>query len=332
MFGGQDVGPVFQQLRRQARGQGGQRQQFCQRLGAGRQCQIGLPDQQAQGVQLGAALQPQLGDQGAGLLPQQFHLDEIEARGRSHLHPAGKHAPRFGAGGQGLFGEVNPPVQLAHGQPAIGHLGHQQQVGGALAFGAGPVAVQGRFVHAAHAAPHIQFPAGEAHAQLVLAGDHRLAADIQIPRHLRPLRFQSQTHGGAAFGPGNAVGRAGLCHLQHGGLQVAVAVQGLFDQHLQFGVAEVIAPGQLAHIAGLRRAAVCKLCGQGGGWTLVHRGQAGAAGQGQAAYQGHQRGQAAGQQGRQAIAAGGGGTAVLCAKGREVVHGSNQSNNRLVGI
>ncbi len=27
----------------------------------------------------------------------------------------------------------------------------------------------------------------KAHAQLVLAGDHRLAADIQIPRHLRPL-------------------------------------------------------------------------------------------------------------------------------------------------
>ncbi|MNQ51168.1 hypothetical protein D3C85_651380 [compost metagenome] len=268
--------------------------------------------QQFQRVGLGGAGLLQLRAQRLGLLPQRFHLRQVQFRYGAHFEAAAEYAQRFRARFDRFAGEFQPLVQFAQRQVAVGDLGDQAQGGGARGGLRGQVVLQRGLVQAAHAAPEVQLPARHADAHLVLAGDLRLAREVQVARYAAACAVRLGAEGGELVRALYAVQRARLFDPQQGGAQVAVVVQRGGDQSLQRRVGEIGLPRDAGRDTGLRGGLAGRLRGGlvgglsgGSGPGLSGLGVAGGHRQGGALVVGRERRAARGQQRRQ----GGGGKA-----------------------
>ena len=184
----------------------------------------------------------QLRTQRLRLRQQRLHLRQIEPRGCADFEAAREDALRFLARGDGAAGQRDALVEFAQYQVAIGDLGDQRQLEGARGGIGAEIALECGVLKAAHAAPEIKLPGVRPKSDLVLAGGHRLAADVEVAGHARAAHVRRDADGGPALGALDAVCRFGFPDAQHGRAQVAVVLQRLREQRLQARIGELSSP------------------------------------------------------------------------------------------
>lgn len=241
VFGGDDVGPIGQQVRRQP-GRQVAHDAVVVQAGARQRLRQWLAGQQFQRMGLRGAGLFQVGAKRARLLPERLDLGQVQLRDRAHLVAPAEDAQRLLARGDGCARQRQPLIQFAQRQVAVGHLRDQAQRGGFGGGVRGQVVFQRGVLEAAHAAPEVQFPGRHAHADLVLAGHLRLAGEVQVAGRAAAAAVRLRADRGELVGALDAVEGPRFLDPQQRRAQVAVVRQGVADQALQHGIGEVAAP------------------------------------------------------------------------------------------
>ena len=245
LLGLANVGPLRQQVRRQAGRHGGQVGRVAQSL-AGAQAGEhvrwqGLAQQQHQGVLVQGALALLLRQRGARSLGQRDGLAVVQLGRHARVETQLGQLDRLFTGLQRVARNLQ---QLLVGQqriPAAGHGGHQAGLRGAASFLGRQVLGQGGFLQAADAAEEVQLPRGDGQADLV-------AVDV-LGARARGVRgaagVDACTDRRELVGARDPVLGLGALDVERGHAQVTVVVQRGANQLLQACVLEEILPGQL---------------------------------------------------------------------------------------
>ena len=245
MLGGDDVRSQGQEFGRQAGRQGLGQWQFLQGKTAWRQFK-GRADQQRQGVDLRRTCLFELRHQGRSLLPEEFHLRQIQLRTGPQFGAPPENAQRFGAAFLCQPGQLQAFVTFAQRQIGIGNLRDQTHRGGMTGGIGRQIILQRRFVQMGNTAPEVDFPRSKADTGLILAVNPRTARHAQAFRHAGTIGRHAGRDGRQAVGTLDAIGGAGFLNAQEGAPEITAVGQRLADQAAQFGISKMALPAKAA--------------------------------------------------------------------------------------
>ena len=175
---------------------------------------------------------------GAGRLGEAFGLVVVEFGRHTVVQPQLGQLDGFLAGGQGAARDGQQLLVGQQGVPAVGHGGHQADLGALAGFLGGQVLGQGLLLQGRDTAEEVDFPGR--HGQAHLEGVGVLAAGVG----LAGTRGHA-VHNRVLAGAGDLELGPGLLDVEHRHPQVAVVFQRDGDQLLQARVGEVVLPGQV---------------------------------------------------------------------------------------
>ena len=244
VLGGDDIGPLLEEIRRQAHGQVGQDRVVVQVRSLRKPRRL-RSDEQRERVRLRGARLFELRAERLRLREQSFDLRHVEARRSADLEAAREDAERLLAGPDGLAGDQDAFVQLAQREIAVGHLRDEAHGDRAPAGVGGEELLQRGILEVAHAAPEIELPRSDAQADVVDAGGARTARGAQALGNAHAKRSGVRVEGGKLIGPPDLERGARLENAQDRDAEIAVVLERLLDHRLQLRVGEVIAPGDV---------------------------------------------------------------------------------------
>ena len=222
MLGGDDVGPVQQQIGRQAGGQLADFELAAQGQG-GRQV-VGdfLADEQFDLVARQLGIFNSFGIAGLGSGDGGFLFAQIQSGNHARAVTQLRQAVGFLTGFEHALRQIRAGQCVLLVEIGFGDGGYQAQMGAVAAGGGGEVALQRGFAAVAHASPQVQFEGGNAQAHReAVAHALRVAAACGACRAVE--RGQFCTAGDGVLG-------ADLLHVQIGGAQVGVVFQRQLNQ------------------------------------------------------------------------------------------------------
>ena len=137
---------------------------------------------------------------------------------------------------KGVKGQVQPFPIGGQGQIVVGHLGYQADLKAMARLFGGKILLQGLILQASDSAEKINFVGAQAHAQIVIAGNHGLSTAGNIRRKALDSSATRGSNGWQLIGSLDPELGARFFNVQRRHAQIAVIGQGQTDQLLQLRV------------------------------------------------------------------------------------------------
>jgi len=168
MLGGENVGTVDQQIRRQAHGNFSRKAELYLRKHPGLGSEVRYADQKNQRIAVLISQAQQRSQIGPRLTQKRLGLGCIQLGGRSDFIATPSDAAGILPGGKRLLRNGDLFIEFAGNQVCIGDLSHQAYGYGAARLLGSKIGFKGRLRQAAHPSPEIQFPDANAQRKLIL--------------------------------------------------------------------------------------------------------------------------------------------------------------------